>query len=119
EEPSIIFRNEVVNDGDFSAYMDQSDIVLIANKNAEASSGIINHVLARRKLVIAPEKGYFLEKLAVYNPNGLYSAQKPLKMILETCIDNIDELKNKVQKVNFDGAFLKTPVDFVRSIIKL
>ena len=84
---SVMLRGEFVNDEDFSAYMDQSDLVVVANKNTEASSGIVNHVIYRGKRVVAPKSGFFKMLLEKYPNAVLYSSEFPLGDAIELGIN--------------------------------
>ena|GEM_PF-2016714 len=106
EQNRISIRNDFVPDDDFSAYMQQSDVVLITNKNVENSSGIVNHCLANNKVVIAPDKGFYKEAFKGYKGIVNYNDSFSLKHAIIHAINTIDKLKIEAQ--HFDSkAFIK------------
>lgn len=68
----LSIRDEFISEEDFTAYIEQSNVVLMTNKNTENSSGIVNHCIVSNKVVIAPNKGYFKETLQAYQGAVLY-----------------------------------------------
>lgn len=97
-EKALSIRDEFVSDSDFSAYMEQSHVVLIANKNIENSSGIVNHCLANNKVVIAPDKGFYKEAFKNYKAIVNYNASFSLKDAMVYALDNFEGLSDEAQK---------------------
>ncbi len=80
---NYLFRNEYVKDCEFISYIKQSDVVMITNNNIETSSGILNHAMYNFKLVIAPNKGYFQEKLSNYSNKLLFNNKSDIFKLLD------------------------------------
>ncbi len=93
----IIKRNEFITEEDFSAYLNQSDCILIANRNVEASSGILNHSLMRKKIVIAPNQGFYRSMLKDYDSAYLFDES----CALETALKNSMEFKFSKETKNY------------------
>jgi len=99
---NISIRDKFVSNDDFTAYFEQCDLVLIANRNIEASSGIVNHCLAKKKVVVAPKLGYFLESLSNYKGAILFDKDLPFESAVEKAINEIKEFKDSAE--SFDVA---------------
>jgi len=95
----ITCRNEFVDEETFSAYLEQADCLLVTNKNVEASSGILNHALARKKLIIAREGGYYKKLLNNYKGVSFFNSIESLAESMQF----VDKEKSKmIQNINFD-----------------
>jgi single-stranded DNA-specific DHH superfamily exonuclease len=86
-------RNEFISDQDFSAYVEQSNVILITNKNAENSSGIVNHCLSNNKVVIAPNKGYYKEVFKDYKGVVFYDEHYSLSQAIRFASQNFEHLQ--------------------------
>ena len=75
-------RNEFLSENDFAAYLDQCQCILIANKNVESSSGILNHSLSRTKNIIAPGFGFYKNQLNNYKGCLLFNEYMALEMAM-------------------------------------
>ncbi len=95
EQNRISIRNDFVPDDDFSAYMQQSNVVLITNKNVENSSGIVNHCLANNKVVIAPDKGFYKEAFSAYKAVVHFNPNFSLKKAMSYALANFENLQAK------------------------
>lgn len=93
-------RNEFISDQDFTAYIKQSHVILITNKNAENSSGIVNHCLANNKVVIAPNKGYYKDIFKDYEAVILYDDHFSLSQAITYAFHNFNQLLNEAKKFN-------------------
>jgi hypothetical protein len=113
---NIIVRNEFISEEDFSAYLNQSDVVLIANKNVEASSGILNHSLVRKKIIIAPELGFYKTMLKDYFGACMYNQNFPLEKAIMKArqITSSNEMKNDFDEVAFYK--LNSPEEFFKRL---
>lgn len=67
---SILWDNQFVSNEMMKSLFDQCTAVLIPYKNAEASSGILGHAVAAKKLVIATKSG-LLQELVENNNLGI------------------------------------------------
>lgn len=110
-EKALSIRDEFVADDDFSAYMEQSHVVLIANKNIENSSGIVNHCLANNKVVIAPDKGFYKEAFKNYKAIVNYNESFSLKDAMVFALDNFDGLSDEAQKFDNKSFIEENSVD--------
>ena len=100
-DEAIIKTNEgFISDQDFMAYIKQTDVVLIANKNVFSTSGIVNHCLSNNKVVIAPNKGYFKEKFSDYKGAILYDENLKLDKAIIYSTENILNLKHEAASFN-------------------
>jgi len=116
EQNKISIRNDFVPDDDFSAYMKQSNVVLITNKNVENSSGIVNHCLANNKVVIAPDKGFYKEAFSDYKAVVHFKPNFSLKKAMSYALANFENLQTKANtydsqayiKANSADRFSKT-----------
>jgi glycosyltransferase involved in cell wall biosynthesis len=91
-------RNEFISDQDFSAYIEQSSVILITNKNAENSSGIVNHCLLNNKVVVAPNKGYYKEIFKDYKGVVSYDDKFSLSKAISFATNNFDQLQVDAKK---------------------
>jgi glycosyltransferase involved in cell wall biosynthesis len=62
----LFWDNQFVSNAMMKSLFDQSEVVLMPYKNAEASSGILGHAAAANKLVIATGKGLLKELITDY-----------------------------------------------------
>lgn len=119
QEVNLSLRNEFVTDEDFTAYLEQSHVILITNKNVENSSGIVNHCLANNKVVIAPDKGYYKEVFKNYKAIVNYDENFTLAEAIEFSYHHYETLASKAQK--FDSKeFVKenSPDKFSEILLK-
>jgi glycosyltransferase involved in cell wall biosynthesis len=92
---NLKIKEGFVTNDDLMAYVEQVDVILIANKNVLATSGIVNHVLSHNKVVIAPDKGYFKEVFSDYEAALLFNDKFSLMDAIIYATDNIKTLKDK------------------------
>jgi glycosyltransferase involved in cell wall biosynthesis len=97
-ENKISTRDEFITENDFTSYILQSHVVIIANKNVENSSGIVCHCLANNKVVIAPNNGFFKEVLEDYGAAILFDVNFTLKDAIEKAFMDF----NSLQSTEFD-----------------
>jgi len=93
-------REGFISDANFMAYIKQTDVVLIANRNVLATSGIVNHCMANNKVVIAPNKGYFKEAFSNYKGAVLYDEHFDLQEAIRYTIQHVNQLQQYASKFN-------------------
>ncbi|WP_269527006.1 glycosyltransferase [Coraliomargarita parva] len=110
----VLTRSEFITDADFSAYMQQADVLLVANRNVESSSGILNHCLARCKVVIAPNAMYYSERLSSYGGALLFSDEVQLARCIEKALGGGSEYKARASA--FDSKVFREEYSVLRFV---
>ena len=111
-------RNEFISDEDFTAYIQQSNVVLITNRNAENSSGIVNHCLANNKVVIAPGKGYYKEIFKAYKGVALYGDKRSLSDTIMYTFQNYTSLQDEADQFNSEKFISEnTDIKFAETLL--
>lgn len=119
DEPVIIFRNEYVIEKDFAAYLEQSHVVVIVNKNIETSSGIVNHCLYRKKIMISPGFGYFKKKLDNYKGVAFFRDVSSLTTCLIQVFNNYSKFEMAANMFdNSEFIYLNSPEEFFKRCIQ-
>lgn len=112
------FRNEYVEDCEFISYIKQSDIVLITNNNVETSSGILNHAVFNSKMILAPNKGYFLERLSNYEFSALYSNKNEILELIVNSVRLVNEADSQLFSDDCDSnEQFKSALDFTITLL--
>lgn len=112
------FRNEYVKDCEFISYIKQSDMVLITNNNVETSSGILNHSVFNNKIILAPGKGYFLERLSNYKYSALYSKKNEILELILNSDKLLNETKSQYLKNDCDSKLqFESALDFTKTLL--
>ena len=119
KEQAIFYSKGFISETDFSAYIEQANFVLIANKNIESSSGIVNHCLIRNKNIIAPNNGYFKKALKKYPNKILY--ENPEEIHKSLILSETFKVGNKKNAYSFDNkAYLEqnSPEKFCKILFR-
>jgi len=111
----IIWDNQFVSNEFMKALFDQCYAVVIPYKNAEASSGILGHAAAARKIVITTGKGLLKEIVNEYGLGLLVEDVHP-NLIADRIVDSIKE-KVYVKKAE-EFVLSHTPQFFAATLLE-
>jgi len=113
----IIWDNQFVSNSMMRSLFDQSDVVLMPYKNAEASSGILGHALNSRIPVISTGTGLLRELISELKVGILLDEVSALS--IAKAIENIDTeiFNDNTNLINFVKDHL--PIRFVSKLLKI
>jgi len=113
----IIWDNQFVPNSMMRSLFDQSDVVLMPYKNAEASSGILGHAMNSRVPVISTGTGLLRELISEFNAGMLLDEVSA--MSIAKAIESIDTevFNDNPNLINFVEEHL--PTRFVSKLLRI